>query len=210
MRYDASGLSNGAGEAMRHRPFAAGLVAGLLALGLAPAAGAAESSEKVDCSSLDFTYAPVAATDWSECYRYRESEAMGDDSAGDNSVRFEHMLVDQGSHVVRISEGRTGSSAYFRKQPVRAIMKEFSELVDISDWSDEKAYEGYELVRFRATLWQVSVDCVGFVSYDGQAISRRGSSLNGAEGLRGGYDCWRDGTPDRAKIEATLGAIRFQ
>jgi hypothetical protein len=191
---------------MRHRRVAALLAACLVGLGSPKVVHAA--AEKIDCGKLHFSFSPAATADWSECYRYREAEATGDDNVGDNSVLFEHMLVDQGGHIVRIVEGRTGSSAYFRKEPVRAIVKEFDELTNISDWADEGDYEGYELVRFRATLWHSSVDCVGFLSYEGQVIGRRGSSLNGAEGLRGGYDCWRDGAPDRAKIEATLAAIR--
>jgi hypothetical protein len=188
---------------MMNRVLWAGLLALALVIGM-PQVSAA-SAEKVDCNRLSFSYGPAKDAQWTECYRFNQSEAPSDGADG-LKAEFQDMLADIGSHVVHINAGKAGRNTYFRKESIRSMVEDFDELDKTEGWNDEDDFGDYELIRFRAVLWKVSADCVGFIKYGAAHISPSGGS-HGTSSYMVGYDCWRDGVPDRAKIEATLSAI---
>jgi hypothetical protein len=185
------------------------LWAGILMLELvaaAPLPVLAASAEKVDCSRLSFSYAPAKDAEWTECYRFNRSEAPSDGVEG-LKAEFQDMLADIGTHVVHINTGKAGRNTYFRRESIRTMVEDFDELDKTQDWDDDvDDYGDYKLIRFHATLWKVAADCIGFAKYGAAHISPTGGS-HGFSKYMVGYDCWRNGVPDRAKIEASLSAI---
>jgi hypothetical protein len=183
-----------------------GWCASILASAVLFGAANAYALDKVDCSRLSLEFEQIAQADWSECYRLHKGEAPEGEGAESLSVDYEIILADLKSHVVHLVHGDTGQNTYFNKQPVSQIIRGFDELEDIADTQSEEKFKRYQILRFRASLWKAPVNCIGFVKYGGGAIGQAGSAM-GAGTLLQGYDCWRNGPPDRAQIEATLSAI---
>lgn len=183
----------------------AGLVAAAMALFCAPDAHAS-SRDKVDCSRLSLEFPPAAQADWTECYKVHDGDTPDGAGAEGGAVDFEFLLADIKSHVVRLVSGDTGPNTYFEKRPASQIIKEFDELEGIAGTESDQGFKRYQIIRFQAILWKTPVNCVGFVKYGGGAIGQAGSAM-GAGTLLAGYDCWRNGAPDRSQIEATLSAI---
>lgn len=185
------------------------LGAALLALAFAGASDAsAASMEKVDCSRLSFTIATVSDADWTECYRLHHSEANSGEGADGPQADFQAIVADVKTHVLHIDTGKAGKGSYFHKDSIESMLKEFDELEKLGELSEEPEFGNYELVRFQASLWKASTDCVGFLKY-GRAPITQGGSAPGASSYIVGYDCWRNGVPDRAAIEALLKSIKF-
>ena len=176
----------------------AGLLASMVLLG--PSAGHA-ASEKVDCSQLSLEFPPADKADWSECYVYHYSEG-----AEEANAEVETLIADIGTHVVHLTSVVAGRNTYFDKEPVSSKISDYDELEDVVTESTEPGFERYQILRFRATLWKAPADCIGFVKYGGGSITQGGSTY-GAHTYLAGYDCWRNGAPDRSQIEATLDAI---
>jgi hypothetical protein len=178
----------------------------LMAAAMVTAAGAAHADDKVECSKLDLEFPPADKADWTECYSFHLTEPPSGEGAEGASADVEIMLADIGTHVVHLTSVVAGKDTYYEKVPVSRKMSAFEELEKIEDMESEPGFERYQIVRFRALLWKESTDCIGFVKYAGAMISS-GGSTHGARGYLAGYDCWRNGVPDRAQIEATLDAI---
>ena len=176
----------------------AGLLASMVLLGASTCHAAAE---KVDCSKLSLEFPPADKADWSECYIYHYSEG-----AEEANADVETLIADIGTHVVHITVAEAGRNTYFTKEPVSGKVGDYDELEDMTGVSTEPAFERYQIIRFRASLWKAPADCIGFLKYGGGAITQGGSTY-GAHNYVAGYDCWRNGAPDRAQIEATLNAI---
>jgi hypothetical protein len=170
------------------------------------AAWPAVADEKVDCSRLDLEFPPADRADWTECYQRHYSESSSGEGAEDASADIEVLIADIGTHVVRLTAVIAGANTYFDKVPVSEKLKGYDELEKVKDIQTEPGFERFQIIRFRASLWNTPTECVGFVRYRGATISVGGSAY-GARGYVAGYDCWRKGSPDRAQIEATLGAI---
>ena len=179
--------------------------ASLAALAVLLGASAAAADDKVDCSKLSLEFAPAAQADWTECFRFHNAKAPGD-GAESLSSDFEVILTDLKTHVVRLVSADAGPNTYFLKRPASQVIREFDELDRISGTESEEGFKRYQVIRFTASLWQMPVNCFGFVKYGGAAIGQGGTSA-GAATFLSGYDCWREGTPDRTQIEATLSAI---
>jgi hypothetical protein len=157
---------------------------------------------------LDFTFAPVQDSDEAYCYRFSYSEANGSDGIAEYSAIYEHMLVYQGAEVIRITSGRAIQNVYFTQKPLRSYIKEFDELSDVENWSDDEAYEDYKIARFDATLEKEPAACYGFMAMGGAVINARGS-VAGPGSFMIGYDCqFGTGEPSRSLIEHTLAAIK--
>jgi hypothetical protein len=180
----------------------AGVLASLMLFGVSNA----HAAEKVDCSRLSLEFEPLAQADWSECYRWHRGEAPDGEGAEGISVDFEVIVADMKSHVVHLVSGDTGQNTYFNKQPVSQIIRDFDELEDIANTEPQEKFKRYQILSFEASLWKTPVHCVGFVKYGGGAIGQSGSAM-GAGTLLEGYDCWRNGPPDRSQVEATLTGI---
>jgi len=170
------------------------------------ASGAMAADNKVNCSKLNLEFAPAAQADWTECYRFHDADAPDGEGAESRSADYEVLLADLKSHVVHLVSADTGQNTYFTKDPASHVIKEFDELERISNTESEEGFKRYQIVRFQASLWKTPVNCFGFVKYGGGAIGQSGGGM-GAATLLAGYDCWRNATPDRAQIEATLAAI---
>jgi hypothetical protein len=180
--------------------------AALLALLLVLARNAdAAPLEKVDCRYISITVPAVSDADWTECYRAKQRE-QGERAEG-LQADYQIMLSDLRSHVLLIETGKAGGSTYFFKNSIQSMMKDFDELEDRSDFVDEPEFEDYELVRFQSELWKKPTDCVGFLKYTHASYTQGGGA--GAGSYTVGYDCWRDGRPDRATIEAMLKSIKW-
>ncbi|MGH6939886.1 hypothetical protein [Hypericibacter sp.] len=173
----------------------------LIATAMAFAGGAARAAEKVDCSHLDLAFAPADKADWSECYVRHYSEG-----AEEANAEVETLIADIGTHVVHITSVVAGRNTYFDKVPVSNKLSDYDELEDMRDVATEPGYDRYQIIRFRASLWKAETDCIGFLKYGGAMIAQGGNSY-GARSYVAGYDCWRNGSPDRGQIEATLDAI---
>jgi len=178
----------------------------LMAVAMLAAAGPAGAEEKVDCSRLDLSFPPADQADWTECYQHHYSESSSGEGAEDASADIEVLIADIGTHVVHLTAVIAGKNTYFDKVPVSEKLKSFDELEKVKDVLSEPNFERFQIIRFRASLWNTPTECVGFVRYRGATISVGGSAY-GARGYVAGYDCWRKGSPDRAQIEATLSAI---
>lgn len=166
----------------------------------------AANDDKVDCSRLSLEFPPAAQADWSECYSFHDSDTHSGEGAESRSADFEILVADLKSHVVHLVSGDTGPNTYFIKEPASSVIRNFDELEKISDTASEEGFKRYQIIRFQASLWKTSVNCVGFVKYGGRAISQGGGS-QGAGTKLFGYDCWRGAAPDRTQIETTLSAI---
>jgi hypothetical protein len=171
------------------------------------AADPALGADKVDCHELDLAFSPADKADWTECYRFHLSEPPSGEGAEGASVDVEILMADIGSHVVHISSALAGKDTYFDKVPASQKLKNFDELEKVESIGSEPDFRRYQIIRFRASLWKTPTDCFGFVKYGGATIGSGGSSY-GARSYVAGYDCWRNGAPDRAQIEATLSAIK--
>ena len=170
------------------------------------ASGAMANDDKVNCSRLSLEFPPAAQADWTECYRFHLSEPPNGEGAEGASADVEILMADIGTHVVHITSVLAGKDTYFDKVPASKKLSAFDELEKVETVESEPNFKRYQIIRFRASLWKTPTDCVGFVKYGGAAIGSGGSSY-GARSYVAGYDCWRNGTPDRAQIEATLDAI---
>jgi hypothetical protein len=170
------------------------------------ALGAMANDDKVDCSRLSLGFPPAAQADWTECYRFHDADVPDGEGAESRSADYEIIVTDLKSHVVHLVSADAGPNTYFDKKPASQLMKEFDELERVANTESEEGFKRYQVVRFRASLWKTPVTCFGFVKYGGGAIAQGGTSA-GAATLLAGYDCWRDGTPNREQIESTLGAI---
>ena len=173
----------------------------LIAAAMAFAGGEAHGADKVDCSHLDLKFPPAAKADWAECYARHYSK--GEDEANADA---ESLIADIGTHVVHITSVVAGRNTYFDKVSVSSKLGAYDELEDMKDVATEPGYDRYQVIRFRASLWKTRTDCIGFVKYGGATIAQGGTAY-GARSYVAGYDCWRNGAPDRAQIEATLDAI---
>ncbi len=183
--------------------FALALLAG--ACGTAVADDAA--SHKVECGTLDFSFAPVQDSDEAYCYRFNYSEATGSDGIAEYSAVYEHMLVYQGAEVIRITSGRAVENVYFTQKPLRGYIKEFDELSDVGNWSADEDYEDYTVARFDAKLDDEPAACYGFMAMGGNVINARGS-VAGPGSFMVGYDCqFGTGKLSRSLIEHTLSEI---
>jgi hypothetical protein len=189
-------------EIMTQRVLGAALLA--LALAAAPDARAA-GMEKVDCSRLTIAVPMAADADWTECYRVHHSET----SEWPDGIRADYqvLLADIRTHVLHIETGKAGTNTYFFKESIKSRLKEFDELEKMSELSEEPEFGDYELVRFQSNLWKASTDCIGFMKYTHASYTQGGGA--GAGSYVVGYDCGRDGVPDRAAIEALLESIKF-
>lgn len=176
----------------------AGLLASVMLFG--PSAGHA-AAEKVDCNQISLEYPPANKAAWSECYVLHYSEG-----AEEANAEVETLIADIGTHVVHLTSVEAGRNTYLYKEPVSSKIAVYDELEDMVTGSTEPTFERFQIIRFRATLWKAPADCIGFVKYGGGAITQAGSN-NGAHSYVAGYDCWRNGAPDRTQIEATLDAI---
>jgi hypothetical protein len=177
-----------------------------LALLLAVACQAdAAPLEKVACQYITISVPAVSDADWTECYRakQREQGERADAVAADYQV----MLSDMRSHVLMIETGKAGNSTYFFKDSIQSRLKDFDELEDRSDFAEEPEFEDYKLVRFQAELWKKPTDCVGFLKYTHARYTQGGGAGAGTYTL--GYDCWRDGAPDRKTVEALLTSVKW-
>jgi hypothetical protein len=183
-----------------------GWCASILASAVLFGAANAYALDKVDCSRLSLEFEQIAQADWSECYRLHRGEAPDGEGAESRSADFQIILADFKTHVVHLVHGDTGTNTYFVKQPASQAIKDFDELENIADTQPEEKFKRYQIIRFQASLWKAPVHCIGFVKYGGGAITQGGKSM-GAGVFLEGYDCWRDGPPDRSQIEATIGAI---
>jgi hypothetical protein len=180
----------------------------LLAGGWGTAFADDASALKVECSTLDFTFAPVQGSDEAYCYRYSHSEANGNDGIAEYSAVYEHMFVYQGAEVIRITNGRAVQNVYFTRRPLSGYIKDFDELSDVANWSDDEDYEGYTVARFDATLDHEAAACYGFMAMGGNVIGARGSIV-GPGSFMVGYDCqYGTGALSRSLIEHTLSEIR--
>jgi hypothetical protein len=180
--------------------------AAFLALLLGSASGAcAATLEKIDCKRMTLTFRTQPDPDWTECYRARQS-GQGE-RAGDLSANFEVMMSDLRTHVVHIEAGKAGPTSYFFKDSIESQLKEFDEIEDRSDFVEDGEFEDYDLVRFQAQLWKKKTDCVGFLKYTHATYTQGGGA--GAGTYIVGYDCWRNGAPDRATVEAFLKSIKW-
>jgi len=173
-------------------------------LAVAPDAFAAQL-QKVDCKRLTLTISAVSDADWTECYQAHESRT----SEWPNGIQADYqvLLADIRTHVLHIETGKAGANSYFFKHSIQARLKEFDELEKMSDLTEEPEFGDYELVRFQSKLWKAPTDCIGFLKYTHASYTQGGGG--GAGSYIVGYDCWRDGAPDRAAIEAMLGSIKF-
>lgn len=178
----------------------------LAAAAILMAAGPTHAADKVECSRLDLEFPPADQADWAECYRFHQTSATSGEGAEGAAADIEILVADIGTHVVHIVSVVAGRDTYFDKTPVSKKLNSFDELEKIEDLETEPGFERYQIVRFHASIWSKPADCFGFVKYAGATISSNGTSI-GARGYVAGYDCWRSGVPDRAKIEATLDAI---
>ena len=172
-----------------------------IAAALVFASGAAQAADKVDCSRLDLKFSPADKAVWAECYAHHYSK--GEEEANADA---ESLIADIGTHVVHLTSVVAGRNTYFDKVPVSRKLGAYDELEDMTDVATEPGYDRYQIVRFRASLWKTETDCIGFLKYGGATIGQGGTSY-GARSYLAGYDCWRNGAPDRAQIEATLDAI---
>jgi hypothetical protein len=180
--------------------------AALLALLLAPASGASAAAlEKADCKRMTLTLRMEPDADWAECYRAHQSE-QGERADG-ITASFEVILADLRTHVLHIEAGKAGHTSYFFKDSLQSQLKEFEEIEDRSDFVEDDEFEDYDLVRFQAQLWKKRTDCVGFLKYTHATYTQGGGAGAGAYVV--GYDCWRDGAPDRATVEAFLKSIKW-
>jgi hypothetical protein len=164
-------------------------------------ASGAQASEKVDCSKLSLEFPPAEKADWSECYVLHYSEG-----AEEANAEVETLIADIGTHVVHLTSVVAGRNTYLHKEPVSSKVGDYDELEDLTGVSTEPSCGRYQIIRFRASLWKTPTDCIGFVKYGGGSITQGGGTY-GAHSYVAGYDCWRNGAPDRAQIEATLDAI---
>jgi hypothetical protein len=180
----------------------AALLVGTLAV--APDAFAAQL-QKVDCKRLSLTIGAVSEADWTECYQAHESRP-GDWSTG-IQADYQVLVADIRTHVLHIETGKAGANTYFFRDSLKSRLKEFDELEKMGELTEEPEFGDYQLARFQSKLWQVSTDCIGFLKYTRASYTQGGGS--GAGSYLVGYDCWREGAPDRAAIEAMLGSIKF-
>ena len=180
--------------------------AALLALLLVAASDvSATPLEKVDCKRLSITVSTASDADWTECYRAKQREPG--ERADEVQADYQIMMADLRTHVLLIQTGKAGRNSYFFKDSIEARMKEYDELENRSDFTDESEFEDYELVRFQADLWKKPADCIGFLKYTHATYTQGGGGGAGSYTL--GYDCWRNGAPDRATIEALLKSIKW-
>jgi hypothetical protein len=177
----------------------------LIATLLAASGAAAAGMEKVDCSRLTMRIGAVSEADWTECYRVHESRP-GEWPDG-TQADYQVLLADIRTHVLHIETGKAGRNTYFFKDSIRSRLKQFDELEKMSEPTEEPAFGDYELVRFRSNLWKAPTECIGFLKYTHASYTQGGGA--GAGSYLVGYDCWRDGAPDLAAIEAMLGSIKF-
>ncbi|HWA44470.1 MAG TPA: hypothetical protein VHA10_14745 [Hypericibacter adhaerens] len=178
------------------RAFGFGLLAMVAAMA---AAGTALAEDKVDCHRLDLAFPPADKAEWTECYsRHFDQDEM--------SADIETLIADIGTHVVHLTSTIAGPNTYFDKVPVSEKLRNYDELEKIKGLESEPGFGRYQIVRFQALLWNTPSQCFGFLKYRGATIGATGTAY-GARGYVAGYDCWREGTPDRAQIEATLDAI---
>lgn len=171
---------------------------------LLPGTGAQAAAEKVECSRLDLQFSPADRIDRIECKVIHWSDP--DDDAEGASAEYEILTADMGTHVARLSSVVAGKNTYFDKMPVSSKLRNWKELEGFTVVGTESEYRRYQIIRFNASISETAMSCVGFMKYMGGAIGQTGSAI-GAKGYLAGYDCWRDGAPDRAQIEATLDAI---
>src|SRR5258705_8321912 len=157
---EAAGQASVGNEIMMQRCLGAALLA--LTIAAAPDASAA-NLEKVDCSRLNFTVGTASAADWKECYRLHHSEANSGEGPDGPQADFQAMVADVSTHVLHINTGKAGRNAYFHKDSIESMLKEFDELEKLGELSEEPKFGDYELVRFQADLWKTSTDCVGFL-----------------------------------------------
>jgi hypothetical protein len=170
------------------------------------AASPARGEDKIDCRQLDLQFPPADRADWTECYRYHHSSAPNGDGQDGASADIEILIADIGTHVVHIDSIVAGRNTYFDKVPVSQKLRGFDEIEKMQDVTSEEGFDRYQIIRFRTLLWKTPADCFGFVKYAGATIGQNGRSV-GSRGYVAGYECWRNGPPDRAQIEATLDAI---
>ncbi|QEX17878.1 hypothetical protein FRZ44_31810 [Hypericibacter terrae] len=171
---------------------------------LLPSAATQAAAEKVDCSRLDLQFSPHDKIDRIECKVIHWSDP--DDGAEGATAEFEILTADMGTHVARLSSVVAGKNTYFDKMPVSSKLRNWKELEGFTVVGTEPEFRRYQVIRFSASISETPMSCVGFMKYMGGAIGQTGSAI-GAKGYLAGYDCWRDGPPDRAQIEATLDAI---
>lgn len=176
----------------------------VLLLGPAPGASAA-TLEKIDCKRSTLTLLMEPDADWAECYRARQSE-QGERPDG-LSADFQVVMADLRTHVVHIEAGKAGRTSYFFKDSIESQLKGFDEIEDRSDFVEDDEFEDYDLVRFQTQLWKQRMECVGFLKYTHATYTQGGGAGAGAYIV--GYDCWRDGTPDRATVETFLKSIKW-
>jgi hypothetical protein len=176
--------------------------ASLIGVAMLMATGSAQAADKVDCSRLDLQFPPAANADWIECEHFKHSDGHVDGATAD----VEMMTADMGTHLVHIASVVAGMNTYFDKKPVSEKLRNWEELEKFADVRAESDFKRFQIIRFRASVWKTAVECFGFIKYMGASITQGGGSY-GSKGYVTGYDCWRDGTPDRAQIEATLDAI---
>jgi hypothetical protein len=178
----------------------------LLALLLAAASDvSADPLEKVDCKRLTIALPVASDADWVECYRAHHSQV----SEWPDGVKADYqvLLADIRTHVLHIETGKAGRNTYFFKDSLKSRLKEFDELEKMSELTEEPEFGDYELVRFQSNLWKKQTDCIGFLKYTHATYTQGGGA--GAGSYVVGYDCWRDGEPDRAAIESMLDSIKF-
>jgi hypothetical protein len=183
-----------------------GWCASLLAAMVLWGVSGAHAAEKVDCSRISLEYESSEPAEWSECYRLHKADAPDGEGAESMAVDYEIFVADFKLHTVHLVFGDTGANTYFIKQPASAAIGDFDELEGVTGTESEEKFKRYQIIRFQASLWKTPVHCIGFVKYGGGAITQGGKGM-GAATLLEGYDCWRNGAPDRSQIEASLSAI---
>ena len=167
---------------------------------LLPGAVAQADAEKVDCSRLDLKFLPADRVERIEC------ELLHWSDPNDASAEIEMLTADMGTHVAHVASVVAGKNTYFDKMPVSSKLRNWKELEGFAVVGTEPEFRRYQIIRFGASISKTPMSCIGFMKYMGGAIGQTGSAL-GAKGYVAGYDCWRNGSPDRAQIEATLDAI---
>ncbi|MGH6939887.1 hypothetical protein [Hypericibacter sp.] len=171
---------------------------------LLPGAAAQAAAEKVDCSRLDLEFLPADKIERIECELLHWSDP--DDDAEGATAEIEMLTADMGTHVAHVASVVAGKNTYFDKMPVSSKLRNWKELEGFAVVGTEPEFRRYQIIRFGASISETPMSCIGFMKYMGGAIGQTGSAI-GAKGYVAGYDCWRDGAPDRAQIEATLDAI---
>jgi hypothetical protein len=168
--------------------------------------GAARAGDmiKANCGGLSFKVGMASGAREIQCFTAQQSDAPSDGAQG-ATADYETLVADHGSHLYRVDIGKAARNTYFHKNHIETMLAYFTELKEFERVGDEDDFEEFELVRFKANLFEKPVDCVGFLQYGGPSLTQSGPS--GARSFVVGYDCWRNRTPKRSDIEDLLTSI---